>query len=98
VPNGYTFYLDLAEVNTSNSYTGSTIVTYKVQTINNINGVQVTALQQPFVSNYVAARSSDPFAYQQKTDIQWQLVTSTGTIAAGVIVTGKLIKLDGQSA
>ena len=98
VPNGYTFYLDWAEVNTSNSYTGSTIVTYKVQALNNTTGVQVTALQQPFVSLYSANRIADPFAYAQKTDIQWQLVASTGTIAAGVIVTGKLIKLDGQSA
>jgi len=98
VPNGYSFYLDLAEVNTSNSYTGSTIITYKVQVINNINNVQLNVLQQPFVSIYTANRSSDPFVYTQKSDIQWQLVTSTGTIAAGVIITGKLIKLDGQSA
>ena len=98
VPNGYTFYLDQVEVNTSNSYTGSTIVTYKVQTINNTNGVKIVALQQPFVSIYTINRASEPFAYQQKTDIQWQLVTSTGTIAAGVIITGKLIKNDSQSA
>jgi len=98
VPNGYTFYLDLAEVNTSNSYTGSVIVTYRVQALNNVTGVQLTVLQQPFVSLYSANRASDPFAYTQKTDIQWQLSASTGTIAAGVIVTGKLIKLDGQTA
>ena len=98
VPNGYTFYLDLAEVNTSNSYTGSVIVTYRVQALNNVTGVQLTVLQQPFVSLYSANRASDPFAYTQKTDIQWQLSASTGTVAAGVIVTGKLIKLDGQTA
>jgi len=92
VPAGYTFYLDLAEVNTSNSYTGSTIVTYKVQAINNTTGVKFVVLQQPFVSIYTANRASDPFAYAEKTDIQWQLVTNTGTIAAGVIVTGKLIQ------
>jgi hypothetical protein len=92
VPAGYTFYLDLAEVNTSNSYTGSTIVTYKVQAINNTTGVRLAVLQQPFVSIYTANRASDPFAYAEKTDIQWQLVTNTGTIAAGVIVTGKLIQ------
>jgi len=92
VPAGYTFYLDLAEVNTSNSYTGSTIVTYKVQAINNTTGVKLAVLQQPFVSIYTANRASDPFAYAEKTDIQWQLVTNTGTIAAGVIVTGKLIQ------
>ena len=92
VPAGYTFYLDLAEVNTSNSYTGSTIVTYKVQAINNTTGVKLAVLQQPFVSIYTANRASDPFAYAEKTDIQWQLVTNTGTFAAGVIVTGKLIQ------
>ena len=91
VPAGYSFYLDLAEVNTSNNYTGSTIVTYRVQSINNATGVKLAVLQQPFVSNYVANRSSTPFAYSEKTDIQWQLSTNTGTIAAGVIISGKLI-------
>ena len=92
VPAGYSFYLDLAEVNTSNSYTGSTIITYKVQAINNNTGVKLNVLQQPFVSIYTANRSSDPFAYTEKTDIQWQLVTSTGTLAVGIIITGKLIQ------
>ena len=98
VPAGYSFYLDLAEVNTSNSYTSSTIVTYKVQAINNNTGVKLNVLQQPFVSIYTANRSSDPFLYAEKTDIQWQLVTNTGTIAAGVIIAGKLIKNNGQTA
>jgi hypothetical protein len=92
VPAGYTFYLDLAEVNTSNSYTGAGIFTYKVQAINNVTGVKLNVLQQPFVAIYVANRASDPFAYTEKTDIQWQLVTSTGTLAAGIIVSGKLIQ------
>ena len=92
VPAGYTFYLDLAEVNTSNSYTGAGIFTYKVQAINNVTGVKLNVLQQPFVAVYVANRASDPYAYTEKTDIQWQLVTSTGTLAAGVIVSGKLIQ------
>jgi len=99
VPAGYTFYLDFAEVNTSNSYTSANIVTYKVQAINNNTGIKLTVLQQPFVSIYTANRTSDPFAYTEKTDIQWQLVTSTATtIAAGVIIAGKLIKNDCQSA
>ena len=92
MPAGYSFYLDLAEVNTSNSYTGSTIITYKVQAINNLTGVKLNVLQQPFVSIYTASRSSEPFIYTEKTDIQWQLSTSTGTIAAGIILTGKLIQ------
>ena len=93
VPAGYSFYLDLAEVNTSNSYTSSNIVTYSVQAINNTTGVKLQVLQQPFVSIYTANRSSDPFVYTEKTDIQWQLVTSTATtIAAGLIITGKLVQ------
>lgn len=92
VPAGYTFFLSNVEVNTSNSYTGSTIVTYNVQSINNVTGVKISALQQPFVSIYTIYRASEPFAYGEKTDIQWQLKTSTGTVAAGVIVTGKLIQ------
>jgi len=93
VPAGYSFYLDLAEVNTSNSYTSSNIITYSVQAINNTTGVKLSVLQQPFVSIYVANRSSDPFLYTEKTDIQWQLVTSTATtVSAGVILAGKLIK------
>jgi len=91
VPAGNTFYLDWVEVNTSNSYTGSTIITYNVQIGNNLTGVTSSLLQQPFVSLYTANRSYDPFAYQEKSDIQWQLKTNTGTIAAGVIITGKLI-------
>jgi acetyltransferase-like isoleucine patch superfamily enzyme len=92
VPAGYSFYLDFAEVNTSNSYTSSNIVTYSVQAINNPNNVKLNVLQQPFVSIYTANRSSDPFLYAEKTDVQWQLVTSTATtIAAGVIIAGKLI-------
>ena len=84
--------MDFAEVNTSNSYTSSNIVTYSVQAINNVTGVKLNVLQQPFVSIYTANRSSDPFLYAEKTDVQWQLVTSTSTtIAAGVIIAGKLI-------
>ena len=97
VPAGYSFYLDLAEVNTSNSYTSSNIVTYSVQAINNLTGVKLAVLQQPFVSIYLANRASDPFVYTEKTDIQWQLVTSTATsVAAGLIIAGKLIRTNLQ--
>jgi len=93
VPNGYSFYLSNAEVNTSNSYTSANIVTYRVQAADNNSGVTRTILQQPFVSIYTINRSTEPFLYPSKTDIQWQLSTSTTTaIAAGVVITGKLIK------
>ena len=97
VPNGYTFYLSIIEVNTSNSYTSSNIVTYRVQATDNNSGVTRTVLQQPFVSIYTINRSTEPFAYTSKTDVQWQLSTSTTTqIAAGLVLAGKLIKNQGE--
>jgi len=98
VPAGYSFYLDMVEVNTSNTYAGTTIMTYKVQSINNVTGVKSILLQQPFLSLYLIQRASDPFVYTEKTDVQWQLSTSTGTVAAGMIIAGKLIKNDSQTA
>ena len=92
IPAGYSFYLDVVEVNTSNTYAGTTIMTYKVQTINNVTGVKSILLQQPFLSLYLIQRASDPFVYTEKTDVQWQLSTNTGTVAAGMIITGKLIQ------
>jgi len=92
VPAGYSFYLDMVEVNTSNTYAGTTIMTYKVQSINNVTGVKSILLQQPFLSLYLIQRASDPFVYTEKTDVQWQLSASTGTIAAGMIIAGKLVK------
>jgi hypothetical protein len=92
VPAGYSFYLDMVEVNTSNTYAGTTIMTYKVQSINNVTGVKSILLQQPFLSLYLIQRASDPFVYTEKTDVQWQLSASTGTIAAGMIIAGKLIR------
>ena len=99
VPAGYTFYFETAEVNSNNSYTGTDYITYKVQAKSNVTGVTLNVLQQPFVAIYTVVRTNAPFAYSEKTDLQWQLVTSTATThAAGVIVTGKLIKNDSQSA
>jgi len=97
VPNGYQFYLTLAEVNTTGSYGSGTIITYKVVTKNNTTGVTLTVLQQPFIATYSANRADTPFLYDQKTDIQWQLGTNTGTISAGVIIAGKLVQANNNT-
>ena len=91
VPANYEFYLDQVEINTSNSYTSSVIVTYNVQATNNVTGVTLSVLQQPFVSIFTITRPN-PFKYTQKTDLQFQLKASTGTIGAGLVVNGKLIQ------
>jgi len=91
VPANYEFYLDQVEINTSNSYTSSVIITYNVQATNNVTGVTLSVLQQPFVSIFTITRPN-PFKYTQKTDLQFQLKASTGTIGAGLVVNGKLIQ------
>jgi len=91
VPANYEFYLDQVEINTSNSYTGSVILTYNVQATNNVTGVTLSVLQQPFVSIFTITRPN-PFKYTQKTDLQFQLKASSGTIVAGLVVNGKLIQ------
>jgi len=91
VPANYEFYLDQVEINTSNSYTSSVIVTYNVQATNNVTGVTLSVLQQPFVSIFTITRPN-PFKYTQKTDLQFQLKASSGTIGAGLVVNGKLIQ------
>jgi len=91
VPANYDFYLDQVEINTSNSYTSSTIVTYNVVATNNATGTTLSVLQQPFVSIFTITRPN-PFKYTQKYDLQFQLKASTGTIGAGLVVNGKLIQ------
>ena len=91
VPANYDFFIDQVEINTSNSYTSSTILTYNVQATNNVTGVTLSVLQHPFVSIFTITRPN-PFRYTQKTDIQFQLKASTSTIGAGLVVNGKLIQ------
>jgi len=91
VPAGYSFYLEIVEVNTDNGYGGSNMY-YQVQAINNATGVETAILQQAFTSVYTIYRSKVPFLYPEKTDIQWQVGTSNSSaVQVGVIVAGKLI-------
>jgi len=91
VPAGYTFYLEIVEVNTDNGYGGSNMY-YQVQAINNAIGVETTILQQAFTSLYTIYRSQVPFLYSEKTDLQWQVGTSNSSaVQVGVIIAGKLI-------
>ena len=97
VPNGYTFYLELVEVNSDNTLGSGNGMYYNVQ--QTINGVQQNLLTQGFSSVYVIDRHFAPIAFPQKTDIQWQIATSSASaILSGAIIIGILIKNDGQTA
>ena len=90
VPNGYTFYLEIAEVNSDNTLGSGNGMYYNVQ--QTTNNVQQNLLTQGFSSVYVIDRHFAPIPFAQKTDIQWQIATtSSSAILVGVIVIGKLI-------
>lgn len=64
--------------------------TYRVVTKNNTSGVQLTILQTPFLAEYKVQRFN-PVKYPEKTDVQWQVKTNTGTHGVGIILEAVLI-------
>ena len=98
VPAGYTFYLYQVDINTDNDYSGGSNNTYSVTAFNRVTGMQYDVLDQPFTAIFSAVRTYTPFVYTEKIDILWQLKTSSNIIGAGIIITGKLIKNNGQTA
>ena len=78
VPNGYTFYLTVVEVNSDNTLGSGNGMYYNVQ--QTVNGVQFNVLTQGFSSVYVIDRTSAPFPYVQRSDVQWQIATTLSLI------------------
>jgi len=91
VPAGYTFYLTRVDINAAIAAGGVASVNYQVYSKNNVSGVALTVLESSFTQNF-SIRRVVPFAYTEKTDLQWQANADTGTIQIGVNVEGYLIK------
>jgi hypothetical protein len=92
VPAGYSFYLNRIDVFASNPYTSANYLTFtNVQTT---NGVTFAVAQSPFISILDIHRQY-PLAYAEKTDIQFQVKTSSSTYAVGAFGEGVLVKNDG---
>ena len=97
VPAGYTYYLTRADIQVALVAGGNGSVNYQVYAKNNVSGVALTVLQSSFV-NLFSIRRVTPFAFTEKTDLQWQAQTDTGTVHIGVNVEGYLIKNNSQTA
>jgi len=97
VPAGYTFYLTRVDINAAIAAGGVASVNYQVYSKNNVSGVALTVLETSFTQNF-SIRRVVPFAYTEKTDLQWQASADTGTIQIGVNVEGYLIKNNSQTA
>lgn len=91
VPANNTFYLTRVDAYISEAGNGTNYGTYQVSATDNVNGTTYLVLQSPFALRYEARRVV-PFPYTEKTDLQWEVKTGTGTAPVGVIVEGILIK------
>lgn len=87
VPAGFTFFL--AQSNWYTNQSGSQTAMYRSWT-RNVAGVVNVVLSFPFVTNYNSLKVA-PRPYLEKTDIQWQVASSTGTSRIGGQIEGLLI-------
>ena len=97
VPAGYTYYLTRVDINAAIAAGGVASVNYQVYSKNNVSGIALTVLETSFTQNF-SIRRVVPFAYTEKTDLQWQASADTGTVQIGVNVEGYLIKNNSQTA
>lgn len=88
VPAGYTFYLTQANWYTNN--TGNNTALYRSYTIGP-NGVINIVLTFPFPTEYNSVKVV-PRPYPEKTDIQWQVSSASGTTRIGGQNEGYLIQ------
>jgi len=90
VPNGYTMYITSINAFNGDAAPGNAI-NYQVKSTNNAqtNPVTLTVLQTAWDQRYQVIRNN-PFPYTQKTDIQWQYSTASGTHSVGLILQGIL--------
>jgi len=95
VPAGYTLYLSRVNAYTSFNGNNANYVTYRNQSVSSSGVVSVTQ-QSPFTQFYAAQRVM-PRPFTEKTDLQIQFSTSTGTAAISVAVECFLIQNDGQA-
>ena len=91
IPNGFTFYLNQIQAFGDNT-TGNSFGQFRARLTNNnvARPVTFTLLQTAFQTTYGIQRVA-PVSYSQKTDIQWQFSTNSGTHAMACIVEGILI-------
>lgn len=87
VPAGYTFFL--TQSNWYTNQAGSQTALYRSWT-KNAAGVINVVLTFPFVTDYNSLKVV-PRPYAEKTDIQWQAASSTGTSKIGGQIEGFLI-------
>jgi hypothetical protein len=92
VPSGYTLWVNNINIFSGDGNGGNAYINYQARaTNNNVTPANtITALNTTFGLVYSVIRTN-PFPYTQKSDVQWQFSTSTGTHSVGLILEGVLI-------
>jgi hypothetical protein len=97
VPAGYTFYQTYYQADTNTSVTSGAYVKLRTYTVDNAAGGVIHALNQTAFVQQLSIPLSYPFAFPEKSDIQYQLLGAGGAGAvANIYVGGVLIKNDGS--
>jgi hypothetical protein len=93
VPAGYTFYLYYVQGDASIGFTSSTYMKYAEYNKNNSTGALTVLTQSTFVQSLNLPYNWQPIAHLEKTDLQFQVVASTGSpYTANIFAGGILIK------
>ena len=90
VPAGYTLYGNRFSGFSSEAGGGMAYTTWRAYINNAVTGQTFVVAQAPFGNSYLLQRTV-PFAFAEKSDIEWQLATGTGTHPVSVNVEGVLI-------
>jgi len=93
VPAGYTFYLYYVQADASIGFTSSTYMKYAEYNKYNATGEINLLTQSTFVQNLNLPYNFQPIPHPEKTDMQFQVVASTGSpYTANIFAGGILIK------
>jgi hypothetical protein len=99
VPAGYTFYQTYYQADTNTSVTSGAYVKLRTYTVDNAAGGVIHALNQTAFVQQLSIPLSYPFAFPEKSDIQYQLLGAGGAGAvANIYVGGILIKNDASTS
>lgn len=91
VPAGCTFYGARFTAFSNEPGGGNNYSNWRAKVSNATTGQIFTVAQSPFLAIYQVQRSI-PYAYTEKTDVQWQVSVGTSTSPIGVNVEGILIQ------
>lgn len=93
IPAGYSFYVRNINIFSGETKTGATPTWfyYRVRNHSNITGMHYNVLTTSFQNEYKVQRTN-PVRYTEKSDIEWQFLSSdTGPHSMGIILEGLLI-------